>query len=141
MLLILCEQLAAQNGQDTQRVVELRTGRGADGIAAPFRVMVACADRRLGIHASALLVVYVERRSTLFHGGAMMSSRPVRRTVSPGLAIHATPRFTQLYEVAPWCLVSFRERYLHATQWAPLMSGLILCVEQYFPGPMICATP
>lgn len=32
--------------------------------------MVACADRRLGIHASALLVVYVERRSTLFHGGA-----------------------------------------------------------------------
>ena len=21
------------------------------------------------------------------------------------------------------------------------MSGLILCVEQYFPGPMICANP
>ena len=36
MLLILCEQLAAQNGQDTERVVELRTGRGADGIATRF---------------------------------------------------------------------------------------------------------
>lgn len=40
--------------------------------------MDACTDRRLGIHASALLVVYGERRST-----RMMSSRPVRRAVSP----------------------------------------------------------
>ena len=58
--------------------------------------------RRLGIHASALLVVYGERRSTLFHGGAhdVVSSRtpylhatqwgahdvwshPVRRAVFP----------------------------------------------------------
>ena len=32
--------------------------------------MDARTGRRLGIHASALLVVYGERRSTLFHGGA-----------------------------------------------------------------------
>ena len=64
--------------------------------------MDARTDRRLGIHASALLVVYGERRSTLFHGGAhdVVSSRtpylhatqwgahdvwshPVRRAVFP----------------------------------------------------------
>jgi len=103
--------------------------------------MVACTDRRLGIHASVLLVVYGERRSTLFHGDVhdVVSSRtpylhatqwgahdvwshPVRRAVFPR---PHDPRDPMRVSMMSGLAVSPRDLTIHATpRGCPMMSGL-----------------
>ena len=111
--------------------------------------MDACTDRRLGIHASALLVVYGERRSTLFHGGAhdVVSSRtpylhatqwgahdvwshPVRRAVFPR---PHDPRDPMRVSMMPGLVVSLRDptRLLHDVWSCPVCRAVSL--HQQYP--------
>ena len=86
--------------------------------------MDACTDRRLGIHASALLVVYGARRSTLFHGGVHdVWSHPVRRAVFPR---PHDPRDPMRVSMMSGLAVSPRDLTIHATpRGCPMMSGLV----------------
>lgn len=66
--------------RSAHRVVRTQKGSRCRQHRGPFRVMVACADRRLGIHASLPRLSHTSSGAPrYFMGVAMMSSRPVCR--------------------------------------------------------------
>lgn len=141
--------------RSAHRVVRTQKGSRCRQHRGPFRVMVACADRRLGIHASLPRLSHTSSGAPrYFMGVAMMSSRPVCRADlhatqwgAPGVWAHPVrraviprthdPRGPVKVSMMSNLVVSSHGPTIHATpRGCPMTSGLVPWSSSFSQAPM-----